>query len=72
MSGASLTAAINSLFNSDGSLNGATNTASLHIYNGETYLIITDDVANTDILGASDIVVRVTGFTGTLDTWDFI
>ena len=65
-----LAAAVNTAFAPGGALNGQANTAGLFTYGGETYLIAQQGVANT--FGADDVIVQVTGVTGTLDVSDFV
>ena len=67
MNGPTLTAALQGLYNAGGTLDGATNNVGLFTYGADTYLIAADNVAG---LGANDIVIKVTGVTGTLDLSD--
>ncbi|NTU57999.1 MAG: hypothetical protein HGB00_03655 [Chlorobiaceae bacterium] len=75
MNGASLSAAVNSLFDGGSSPfhNGSptdTNAAGLFTYGGETYLVAVGE-NSTGAFGADDFIVKVTGVTGILDTADF-
>jgi hypothetical protein len=73
MTGASLEAAIDSLFQSNGvfqsSSSSATNAAGLFTYGDDTYLVAVGDTAG--VFGNDDFVVKVTGYTGTLSVSDF-
>ena len=83
ITGASLSAAVNALFNTGGALNGTTNTAGLFTFGTDTYLIGNVGAAGsafgtataitnaTSEENASDFIIKVTGVTGTLDASDF-
>lgn len=67
---ATLTGAINALFGAGGALNGQANTAGLFTYGGDTYLVAANGAGAA--FGADDVIVKVTGLTGTLDLTDFV
>jgi len=67
MSGPTLAAALQGLYNAGGTFDGAVNNVGLFTYGADTYLIAADSVAG---LGPNDIVIKVTGVTGTLDLSD--
>jgi hypothetical protein len=83
ITGADLSAAVIALFNTGGALNGTTNTVGLFTFGTDTYLIGnvgasassfgsgTAITSVTTLENASDFIVKVTGFTGTLDASDF-
>lgn len=79
LTGVSFGAAVNALFLTGGALDtdggAATVLAGLFTWGGETFLIAGQDAATNDGFAAgaagSDIVIRVTGVTGTLDATDF-
>ncbi len=86
ITGASLSAAVNALFNAGGALNGTTNTVGLFTYGTDTYLIGNVGAVSaggnfgtagtaistaTTLENASDFIIKVTGVTGTLDASDF-
>ena len=67
MTGPNLGGAVQALFNAGGALNGSLNDVGLFTYGTDTYLIATDNAAGLD---ANDVIVKVTGVTGTLDLSD--
>jgi hypothetical protein len=83
LTGADLSAAVIALFNTGGALNGTTNNVGLFTYGTDTYLIGNIGASNTSFgtgtavtsaaleNSTSDFIVKVTGFTGTLDASDF-
>ncbi|HEY6642742.1 hypothetical protein [Povalibacter sp.] len=77
--GLDLEAAVNSLFQANGTFeqsgSAATNAAGLFNYGDDTYLIAVGDDAslgNGYGFGSDDYIVKVTGYTGTLDMSDFV
>jgi len=75
LTGVNLGTAVNALVNS-GILASAAGvvTAGLFTWGGETFLIASEGTTTTDNFGAvagSDIIIKVTGVTGTLDASDF-
>lgn len=73
--GANLGAAVNALVNG-GVLDGGAGvvSAGLFSFGGETYLIMSEGTSAADNFGAvasADLIIRVTGVTGTLDASDF-
>lgn len=70
MSGANLTAAVDSLFGS-GALD-PTDTAGLFTYDGKTYLVANFGNSGTAFDQGVDLIVEVTGVKGTLDATDFV
>jgi hypothetical protein len=69
MTGPNLGAAVQALFNAGGALNGSLNDVGLFTYGADTYLIVTDNNAG---FGPNDVIVKVTGVTGTLDLSDIV
>ncbi|AVO48654.1 hypothetical protein C6568_04775 [Melaminivora suipulveris] len=69
ITGPSFSAALQGLFNAGGALAGATNNVGLFTYGADTYLIAANGAAGLD---ANDIVIKVTGVTGTLDLSDLV
>lgn len=69
MTGPNLAAAVQALFNAGGALNGSLNDVGLFTYGSDTYLIATDNVLG---LNGNDLIVKVTGVTGTLDLSDIV
>jgi len=69
MTGPNLAGAVQALFNAGGALNGSVNDVGLFTYGADTYLIATDNVGG---LNANDVIVKVTGVTGTLDLSDIV
>ncbi|TXI42962.1 MAG: hypothetical protein E6Q59_00145 [Nitrosomonas sp.] len=67
MTGPNLGGAVQALFNAGGALSGSLNDVGLFTYGSDTYLVATDNVAGLD---ANDVIVKVTGVTGTLDLSD--
>ena len=67
LTGPTFEAALQGLFNAGGALAGATNNVGLFTYGADTYLVAADSAAGLD---ANDIVIKVTGVTGTLDLSD--
>ena len=67
MTGATLAAGVQALFNAGGALSGSLNDVGLFTYGSDTYLIATDTVAG---LNGNDVIIKVTGVTGTLDLSD--
>ena len=84
LSGANLSAAINSAFAVGGVLNGTTNTVGIFTYGSDQYLIgnvgasgsafgtATAITNATTLENASDFAIKITGYSGTLDSSDFI
>lgn len=70
LTGTSLAAAVTALF-ATGPLAKTTFTAGLFSHGEQTYLIVTGGVAGA-IFSTDDFIVKVTGFTGTLDMGDLI
>jgi hypothetical protein len=68
--GASLQGAVDVLFQTGGVLNNVANAAGLFTWQGDTYLVAADS-GGTDF-GGDDVIVKVTGVTGVLDTTDFV
>jgi hypothetical protein len=68
--GASLQGAVDVLFQTGGVLNNVANAAGLFTWQGDTYLVAADS-AGIDF-GADDVILKVTGVTGVLDTTDFV
>lgn len=69
MTGPSLGAAVQALFNAGGALNGSVNDVGLFTYGTDTYLVATDNVAG---FTANDALIKVTGVTGTLNLTDIV
>lgn len=69
ITGPTFSAALQGLFNAGGALDGALNNVGLFTYGADTYLIAANDVAGLD---SNDIVIKVTGVTGTLDLSDLV
>lgn len=67
ITGPTFAAALQGLFNAGGALAGATNNVGLFTYGADSYLIAANNAAGLD---ANDIVIKVTGVTGTLDLSD--
>jgi hypothetical protein len=67
ITGPTFNAALQGLFNAGGALAGATNNVGLFTYGADTYLIAANSTLGLD---ANDIVIKVTGATGTLDLSD--
>lgn len=65
--GANITAAVTAVTGAGGLLQNA-NTAGLLTFGTDTYLVVSDGLAAT----TNDLVIKVTGYTGTLDASDFI
>lgn len=70
MTGPNLAGAVQALFNAGGALNGSLNDVGLFTYGTDTYLIATDNAAGFQANG--DVIVKVTGVTGTLDLSDIL
>jgi len=86
MSGASLSVAANALLATGGALNGTTNSVGIFTYGSDSYLVgnigasgnvgfgtassVISDA--TSLENASDFIVKITGYTGTLDASDFV
>ena len=86
ITGATLGEAVNALFNAGGALNGTTNTVGIYTFGADSYLIGnigavsaggnfgsagTAISTSATLLNASDFIVKITGFVGTLDASDF-
>jgi len=83
MAGADIGAAVNALFAGGGALNGTTNSVGIFTYDGASYLVGNVGASGTafgsatavtdaaSLLNASDFIIRITGFQGTLDASDF-
>jgi len=69
ITGPTSNAALQGLFNAGGALAGATNNVGLFTYGADTYLIAANSTLGLD---ANDIVIKVTGATGTLDLSDIV
>lgn len=69
MTGPNLAGAVQALFNAGGALNGSLNDVGLFTYGADTYLVATDNVAG---LNANDVIIKVTGVSGTLDLSDIV
>lgn len=67
MTGPTLAVAVQALFNLGGALSGSVNDVGLFTYGTDTYLIATNNAPGYD---NSDVVIKVTGVTGTLDLSD--
>lgn len=78
MTGATLVQAVNSLFQNGGDFDyddsnpESENAAGLFTWGGHTYLIAAGESSNAAGFGADDVIVDVTGFTGTISTDDFV
>lgn len=69
ITGPTLAAGLQGLFNAGGALNGSANDVGLFTYGADTYLIASNSVAGYD---AGDVVIKVTGVTGSLDLSDIV
>lgn len=69
MTGATLAVGVQALFNAGGALNGSVNDVGLFTYGSDTYLIATDNVLG---FNGNDVIIKVTGVTGTLDLSDIV
>jgi hypothetical protein len=69
ITGGTLAAAVQTLFNVGGVLRDAGQTAGIFTYGIDAYLVMTDEGGTS--FGADDAIVKITGVTGTLDTTDF-
>lgn len=67
--GATLADAVQTLFGSGGALEDAPNTAGIFSYNAVSYLVATNGAGTS--FGSDDVIVKLTGVTGTLDASDF-
>ncbi len=67
---ATLTAAIAGIFGPGGALTGLANTAGLFTYGGDTYLVAANGAGAA--FGTDDVIIKVTGVTGTLDLTDLV
>lgn len=67
---ATLTAAVNALFGAGGALFGQANTAGLFTYGADTYFVAQNNAGG--VFGADDVIIRVTGVTGTFDLSDIV
>ena len=79
MTGADLGTAVNAIVSTGGvlatSAGGGKLAAGLFTWGGDTYLIASEQTAVNDTFGnvaGRDIIIKVTGVTGTLDASDFI
>ena len=66
-----LTAAVQALFLAGGALNAQANTAGLFTYGTDTYLVVAGGAAGA-YNAADDIVIKVTGVSGTFDVSDLV
>ena len=69
VAGATLADSIQTLFDSGGALENAANTAAMVDYLGTFYMVATSDGGTS--FGSDDVIVKLTGVAGTLDTSDF-
>jgi hypothetical protein len=68
--GATLAAAVASLFGAGGALENAANTALVATYGADQYLVATNGGGTA--FGMDDVIVKITGAIGALDAMDFV